>query len=80
MVADASVLSVPGYCIRLMIWRGLAVPCSVNSRRTVMSPIEPTPWWPRIGMPLIFFATSTALPALRSGVFSNAVVARGAAG
>ena len=44
-----------------MIWCGLIVPCSVSRRRIVMSAIEPSPWWPRIGIPLIF-AMSTALP------------------
>ena len=44
-----------------MIWCGFIVPWSVSSRRIVMSVIEPGPWWPRIGMPLIA-AMSTALP------------------
>jgi hypothetical protein len=55
------VLSAPSKVIRLMIWWGFIVPCSVSSRRIVMSVIEPAPWWPRIGMPLTF-AMSTALP------------------
>ena len=45
----------------VMIWCGFIVPWSVSSRRIVMSVIEPSPWWPRIGMPLIA-AMSTALP------------------
>ena len=44
-----------------MIWSGFIVPCSVSRRCTVSSVIEPLPWWPRIGMPLIL-AMSTALP------------------
>ena len=44
-----------------MICAGFIVPCSVSSRRIVMSVIEPAPWLPRIGMPLIL-AMSTALP------------------
>ena len=58
---SASVLSAPSKVIRLMIWCGFIVPCSVSSRRIVMSVIEPGPWWPTIGMPLIA-AMSTALP------------------
>ena len=56
-----SVLSAPSKVIREMIWWGFMVPCSVSSRRMVMSVIEPGPWWPRIGIPLIA-AMSTALP------------------
>ena len=56
-----SVLSAPSKVIREMIWWGFIVPCSVSSRRMVMSVIEPGPWWPRIGIPLIA-AMSTALP------------------
>ena len=56
-----SVLSAPSKVIREMIWCGFIVPCSVSRRRIVMSVIEPGPWWPRIGMPLIV-AMSTALP------------------
>jgi hypothetical protein len=48
--------------MRLMIWSGFTVPCNVSRRRIVMSAIEPSPWWPMIGMPLIF-AMSTAPPA-----------------
>jgi hypothetical protein len=47
--------------MRLMIWCGLTVPCSVSRRRIVMSVIEPSPWWPATGIPLTF-AMSTALP------------------
>ena len=46
----ASVLSAPSYFISVMIWAGFIVPCSVSSRRTAMSVIEPLPWWPRIGI------------------------------
>ena len=61
MVAHRQVFDVPSYSMRVMIWAGLIVPCSVSRRRTAMSVIEPLPWLPRIGMPLIF-AMSTALP------------------
>src|SRR5947199_129444 len=44
-----------------MIWCGFITPCSVSSRRTAMSVIDPGPWWPRIGMPSIL-AMSTASP------------------
>ena len=57
----ASVLSASSYFISEMICAGFIVPWSVSSRRFVMSVIEPSPWWPRIGMPLIR-AMSTALP------------------
>ena len=57
----ASVLSVPSYFISVMICAGFIVPCRVSSLRTVMSVIEPAPWLPRIGMPLIL-AMSIALP------------------
>ena len=55
-----------------MIWCGFIVPCSVSSRRIVMSVIEPAPWWPRIGMPLIA-AMSTALPEECSETLPEAV-------
>jgi hypothetical protein len=51
----------PGYCIRLMIWSGAIAPWSVSSRRIALSAIDPAPWFPRIGVPLIF-EMSTPLP------------------
>ena len=54
-------LSVPGNVISEMIWCGFIVPCRVRSRWIVISVMEPAPWWPRIGMPLIA-AMSTAVP------------------
>ena len=51
----------PANVISVMIWCGFIEPCSVSRRRIVMSVIEPGPWWPRIGMPLIA-AMSTASP------------------
>ena len=44
-----------------MIWCGFIVPCSVSSRWIVSSVIEPAPWWPTIGTPLMA-AMSTAVP------------------
>jgi hypothetical protein len=38
-----SVLSAPSKVISEMIWWGFIVPCSVSSRRIVMSVIEPAP-------------------------------------
>ena len=69
---SASVLSAPSKVMRLMIWWGFIVPCSVSRRRIVMSVIEPAPWWPRIGMPLIA-AMSTALPVECSETLPDAV-------
>jgi hypothetical protein len=46
-----------------MIWFGCIAPWSVSSRRIVTSVIEPAPWWPRIGIPLIF-EMSTLSPVL----------------
>jgi hypothetical protein len=61
VIAIAIVLSVPSYFMRVMICAGFIVPCRVSRRRTARSVIEPLPWWPRIGVPLIL-AMSTALP------------------
>ena len=44
-----------------MIWCGFIEPCSVSSLRIVVSVIEPGPWWPTIGVPLIS-EMSTASP------------------
>ena len=57
----ASVLSAPSKVISEMIWCGFIVPWRVSRRWIVRSVIEPGPWWPRIGMPLIA-AMSTAVP------------------
>ncbi len=43
----------PGYCIRLTIWWGTNSPRSVSSVRIVVSVIDPEPWWPATGTPLI---------------------------
>ncbi len=56
-----SVLSVPAKVMSEMIWCGFIVPCRVSRRWIVMSVIEPGPWWPMMGMPLMA-AMSTAVP------------------
>ena len=55
-----------------MIWCGFIVPCRVSSRWIVSSVIEPGPWWPRIGTPLIA-AMSTAVPVECSDTLPEAV-------
>jgi hypothetical protein len=55
------VLSAPSNSIREMICAGSIVPWRVSRRWIAISVIEPLPWWPMIGMPLIA-AMSTALP------------------
>jgi hypothetical protein len=55
-----------------MIWWGFIVPWSVSRRRIVMSVMEPAPWWPMIGIPLIA-AMSTALPEECSEMLPEAV-------
>ena len=57
----ASVFSAPSNVMRLMICAGFIVPRSVSSSRIVASVIEPAPWLPMIGTPLIA-AMSTAVP------------------
>ena len=68
-----SVLVAPWNCMRLMIWCGCIEPWSVSSRRIVMSVIEPGPWWPAIGMPLMA-AMSTALPLECSEMLPEVVI------
>ena len=55
-----------------MIWCGFIVPWRVSRRWIVRSVIEPLPWWPTIGMPLIA-AMSTALPVECSETLPDAV-------
>ena len=62
---STSVLSASGKSISEMIWWGFIVPCSVSRRWMTRSVIEPLPWLPRIGMPLIA-AMSTAVPVVCS--------------
>ena len=56
-----------------MIWWGFIVPWSVSRLRIVMSVIEPSPWWPTIGVPLMA-AMSTALPEECSETLPEAVM------
>ena len=68
----AKVLSASSKVIREMIWCGFIVPCSVSRRWIVRSVIEPEPWWPMIGTPLMA-AMSIAVPVECSETLPEAV-------
>ena len=55
-----------------MIWCGFIVPWRVSRRWIVTSVIEPEPWWPMIGTPLIA-AMSIAVPVECSETLPEAV-------
>ena len=75
MVAHRQRVVALGYFMRLMIWFGVSVPCSVSSLRIVVSVIEPAPWVEgEIGLPLMA-AMSTALPEEWAETLPDAVVA-----